>query len=133
MNWTAIVATASLISAASLSAASPPPKAPAMRVGTCLLTHIKRVETRLIDRTTHRFVRGSGSAVEFQNGLYQVSYEQIAAVDRSRAGDAVYVCLMALPHNCPPGDNRGKLYTTTNLRTGESWTLNDSEHMCGGA
>ena len=31
------------------------------------------------------------------------------------------------------GDNRGKIYTTTNLRTLDSWTLTDSEHSCGGA
>jgi hypothetical protein len=40
---------------------------------------------------------------------------------------------MRLPTNCPPGDHRGKLYTTTNLRTEEAWTLPDAEHGCGGA
>jgi hypothetical protein len=25
------------------------------------------------------------------------------------------------------------MYTTTNLRTLDSWTLPDSQHMCGGA
>src|SRR5207245_1020030 len=101
--------------------------------GTCVLTHIKRVETRLVEGTTNRPIRNSGSAVVFRNGLYQVSYDQIPAVDRSRAGDAVYICLMKLPHDCPPRDVRGKLYTTTNLRTDDSWTLPDAEHMCGGA
>jgi hypothetical protein len=42
-------------------------------------------------------------------------------------------CLTKLPTHCPPGDQRGKWYTTTNLRTDESWTLPDAEHMCGGA
>lgn len=40
---------------------------------------------------------------------------------------------MSLPQHCPPGDNRGKIYTTTNMRTVKSWTLPDSEHRCGGA
>ncbi len=51
----------------------------------------------------------------------------------SRKGDKVYVCLMSILANCPPGDDRGRVYTTTNLRTMESWTLPDSEHSCGGA
>jgi hypothetical protein len=38
-----------------------------------------------------------------------------------------------LPTDCPPGDDRGKVYKTTNKRTGESWTQADAEHMCGGA
>lgn len=128
-----LVAAAPLTILGVVSAASAPPKAQAMRVGTCALTRVKRVETRLVDSSNNRPIRGSGSAVVFQNGLYQVSYDQVAAVDHSRSGDPVYVCLMKLPRNCPPGDNRGKLYTTTNLRTLESWTLPDAEHMCGGA
>jgi hypothetical protein len=71
--------------------------------------------------------------VEFANGLYQVSYDQVTAINQSRRGDPVFVCLMSLPQHCPPGDDRGKLYTATNLRSEESWTLPDSEHGCGGA
>jgi hypothetical protein len=128
-----LLSTATLLQLPLSSASGAPLKAPVMRVGTCALTRVKRVGTRLVDGSTNRPVRGSGSAVEFQNGLDQVSYEQIPAVDHSRSGDPVYVCLMKLPRNCPPGDHRGKLYTTTNLRTLESWTLPDAEHMCGGA
>ena len=43
------------------------------------------------------------------------------------------MCLIQIPYPCPPGDNRGRLYKTTNLRTHRSWTLRDAEHMCGGA
>jgi hypothetical protein len=107
----------------------PPPTRP----GTCAYTHVRVVTQRLEDGTTHRVIPDSGSAVEFANGLYQVSYEQVASVNRSRRGDPVYICLVKLPQNCPPGDDRGKLYTTTNLRTEESWTLGDSQHGCGGA
>jgi hypothetical protein len=41
--------------------------------------------------------------------------------------------LVSIPRHCPKGDNRGRVYRTTNLRTHKSWKLPDSEHMCGGA
>jgi hypothetical protein len=75
----------------------------------------------------------SGISVFFKNGGSQVSYEKVPAIIDSKRGDHVLVCLVYVPQNCPPGDNRGKIYTTTNLRTLESWTLPDSEHSCGGA
>lgn len=106
---------------------------PVLRVGTCARTTIGQVTQRLEDGVTHRVIPDSGSAVEFANGLYQVSYDQVPAVNQSRRGDPVFVCLMRLPGHCPPGDVRGKLYTTTNLRTDDSWTLPDAEHGCGGA
>ena len=106
---------------------------PPVRPGSCAFTHVRQVAHRLEDGATHRPIRDSGSAVLFANRLYQVSYEQIGAVDRSRRGDPVWICLIRQPDHCPPGDDRGKLYTTTNLRTEESWTLPDSEHGCGGA
>ena len=45
----------------------------------------------------------------------------------------VLVCLVALPQDCPPGDDRGKTYAAANLRTLGAWSAADSEHMCGGA
>lgn len=104
-----------------------------VREGTCVWTKILKVEQRLQEGEKGPFVAGSGSAVEFANGGYQVSYEEVEAVNRSRAGDRVLMCLVAIPRHCPAGDNRGRMYTTTNLRTMESWTLPDAEHMCGGA
>jgi hypothetical protein len=50
-----------------------------------------------------------------------------------RSGDKVKLCLVSLPEDCPPGDDRGKIYRATNLRTGESWEAPDSQHSCGGA
>ena len=103
------------------------------RPGTCVRTTISEIGTRLVDGSTGRPIPGSGSAVNFANKGYQVSYEEEPAIKRSRKGDTVYICLMKVPTHCPPGDNRGRVYTTTNLRTMESWTLPDSEHSCGGA
>jgi len=103
------------------------------RVGDCAKTAIKSVETRLVDESTNKPIPGSGSAVSFENGGYQVSYGTVPAIEHSKAGDPVRMCLVSIPKNCPKGDNRGRMYRTTNLRTHKTWTLRDSEHMCGGA
>jgi hypothetical protein len=103
------------------------------KVGQCVDTIVKSVGERLEDGATNKPVPGSGSAISFANGGSQVSYEQMPAVDSSRAGDPARMCLTAIPQNCPQGDNRGREYKTTNLRTHRSWSLPDSEHACGGA
>ena len=97
------------------------------RVGQCVATRIKAIANRLENTP------GSGSLVVMTNGGAQVSYDQIPAIDRSRPGDPVSMCLAALPQGCPKDDERGRIYRTTNLRTGASWRLPDSEHGCGGA
>jgi hypothetical protein len=38
------------------------------RIGDCLLTNIKKVETRLIDGSTGVAIPNSGSAVDIENG-----------------------------------------------------------------
>jgi hypothetical protein len=43
------------------------------------------------------------------------------------------MCLGSIPQRCPKGDNRARVYTTTNPRTEESWTIADSDHRCSGA
>lgn len=114
---------------AGAQAASPLP----VRVGECARTRISDIAHRLEDGVTHKQVKDSGSAVTFANRLYQVSYDELPEVHRSRVGDPVLMCLVFIPSDCPKGDDRGKIYTTTNLRTIESWTLPDAEHSCGGA
>jgi hypothetical protein len=99
----------------------------------CNITRIKEISTRLLDSVTGAKTPGSGSAISFRNGGYQVSYDEEGEISRSRVGDRVRMCLVTIPHPCPPGDDRGFRYTTTNLRTGEQWTLPDSQHACGGA
>ena len=122
-----LVLTAVLASSAAVSGGLP------MRPGTCTWTKIKRLEHRLAEGKDGPFVPDSGSAVTFENGGNQVSYEELDAVRHSRAGDPVLMCLVSIPQHCPKGDNRGRMYTTTNLRTWESWTMADAEHHCGGA
>jgi len=108
---------------ASAVAAGPLPK----KVGQCTETTVKSVEYRLVGAPD------SGSAISYVNGGYQVSYEAVPAIRASRRGDPIRLCLIELPTDCPPGDERGKIYRATNLRTGKSWELPDSEHGCGGA
>ncbi len=105
------------------------------KVGQCTKATIKQIGTRFGERLVKP--KGSdmdtGTSVALSNGVYGVSYSFVEAVAKSRVGDKVTTCLVSLPKNCPEGDDRGKFYTTTNLRTQGSWTLPDSQHMCGGA
>lgn len=112
----------------------PPNPALPQSVGQCVRTAVAAVHPRLGDDEPAKdedFDMGTG--VEFQNGGYQVSYENEPAIRRSHRGDPVRMCLVKFPRNCPLGDDRGRIYTSTNLRTGGSWTLPDSQHSCGGA
>ena len=88
---------------------------------------VRRLETRLIDGEG-KPIADSGSAIVLVNGGYQVSYEKVPALDASRPGDGVRICLVSVPKDCPKGDHRGKIYKTTNLRTHGDWTLPDAEH-----
>lgn len=129
------LATLSLAVVAIVFALGPPAVADSLptRIGQCTRTTIKSVEARLMDSATHAAIPDSGSAVVFANGGYQVDYVTVPAVEASRPGDPVVMCLVSIPQHCPPGDDRGRMYKTTNERTRQSWTLPDSEHMCGGA
>ena len=103
-------------------------------VGQCVQTSVTSVTPRL--DPGHRPTSAdfdSGTAINFANGGYQVSYEREQPLLQSRPGDAAVLCLIEIPRHCPPGDARGRIYAASNLRTGMSWTLPDSEHGCGGA
>lgn len=100
-----------------------------LQVGTCSRTSIEEIAGRLEGDTEF----SSGTSVNFENGTGQVSYDREEAIIDSRPGDKVLQCLISVPRNCPPGDLRGRLFTVTNFRTQQSWTLSDSQHSCGGA
>ena len=104
------------------------------RVGQCSYTEINSISDRFGEalKPPANDV-DSGTAISFTNGGGQVSYDYVPAIARSKVGDQVLLCLVSIPQNCPPGDNRGKFYSGTNLRTKDSWILPDSQHMCGGA
>jgi len=111
-----------------LSSAARPVRAEELptEIGQCSETTIADIGYRLGDPD-------SGSAISYANGGGQVSYDTIPEIHRSRVGDPVRLCLVSIPEECPPGDDRGKVYSATNLRTGESWEAPDSQHSCGGA
>lgn len=102
-------------------------------VGQCATTTVAEVGQRLEDEQTGRPIPNSGSQIFYANGGLQVSYDMLKGIEDSHAGDEVKLCLVSVPTNCPPGDDRGKVYAATNLRTGESWQASDAEHECGGA
>ena len=95
--------------------------------GHCVETRIAELSSRL------EGAPDSGSGITYDNGIYGVSYETVPEVQNSRVGDPIRLCLVSIPKGCPAGDDRGKEYRATNLRTHQSWKLPDAEHMCGGA
>ena len=95
-------------------------------IGACSETTIEDIGYRLGDPD-------SGSAISYANGGGQVSYDTIPEIHRSRVGDPVRLCLVSIPEDCPPGDDRGKTYSALDHRTNGKWELPDAEHMCGGA
>ena len=107
------------------------------RVGTCSRTKIKDIGTRFHDRQMvvppKSFTENEGTTIQYDNGGVQVSYEFNADVAASRIGDPVIFCLLSIPPNCPPGDDRGKIYSATNLRNLRSWIMPATQHSCGGA
>jgi hypothetical protein len=100
---------------------------PPARIGQCSNTYVFKVGTRLIDTP------GSGTFIQFTNGVYLVSYSTVPEAEASSLGHKVKMCLDWIPQNCPPGDNRGKIYTIVNYMTGGRFSLPDSGHFCGGA
>jgi uncharacterized protein len=99
--------------------------------GQCATTQVASITSRLEGEPPGSF--DSGTAINFANGGHQVSYEREPALIASRRGDRVVMCLTVIPRACPPGDDRGRYYTVTNLRTRASWCLPGSQHLCGGA
>ena len=114
----------------------PPERGIPARVGRCTITKIASITTRF-GNTLGAPPSGDdydeGSAVTFANQGHQVSYSYVGALADSRIGDEVLLCLVSIPKNCPPGDDRGRVYSGTNLRTKGSWLLPDAQHSCGGA
>lgn len=124
------VAVPAWVAATDMTAGVPPEsKAMPVREGECALSRITGIGGRLEGDTSF----SSGASVEFANGGSQVSYDKVPGIVTSRRGDPVLICLTALPKHCPPGDDRGRSFTSTNLRTGKSWSEGDAEHRCGGA
>ncbi|CCE07382.1 conserved hypothetical protein [Bradyrhizobium sp. STM 3843] len=118
------------------------PQAPVLvenptKVGECAERTIAEIADfsggKLSRKPIKKGVIDPGSYVRYTNKDTQVSYEWDAALAHSKVGDKVRFCLVSIPKDCPPGDNRGRVYETTNLRTNGVWKMQDDPHMCGGA
>jgi uncharacterized protein YecT (DUF1311 family) len=105
-------------------------RADVSQVGRCAMTRIDFIGPRL-ERVAAE--PPQGTSVGYADGVWQVSYDREPEVLKSHVGDPVRVCLVSKPHNCPPGDDRGRLYSVWNLRTHANWKLPDASHRCGGA
>jgi hypothetical protein len=99
-------------------------------VGSCVSTRIRMIGTRFAEGRPEQL---GGTSVGFDDGLYLVDYGLVGPVARSRVGDRARVCVDELPEDCPAYDIRGIQYRARNLRTGESWTMANSQHVCRGA
>ena len=104
-------------------------------VGQCTITKIASISTRFGEelKPPTDELDSSGTAISYANTGYQVSYSYIAAIAQSHIGDEVLLCLVSTPKNCPAGDERGKIYSATNLNTTAYWLLPDAQHGSGGA
>ena len=107
------------------------------RIGECAERTIAAItdlsNERVSRKPPKRGTIDPGIYVRYSNKDAQVSHEWDAALAHSKVGDHVRMCLVEIPRDCPPGDNRGRVYETTNLRTNEVWKMPDDPHMCGGA
>jgi hypothetical protein len=98
------------------------------QVGECAETRITQVTEDV------QGAPGGGTFVRYENGGNQISYEKLPGLLSSEIGDPVRLCLASVAEGCPPGDERGRFYEGTNLRTGESWEAPSSLVLdCGGA
>lgn len=103
------------------------------KVGECFETTITSITDRYGEDIAPKPKKGAdpGTIVRFSNSGVQVSLRRENSIVRSQVFDKVNLCLVEVPKECP-GDLRGRVYKTTNLRTKESWNLANDIKNCGG-
>jgi uncharacterized protein YecT (DUF1311 family) len=113
------------------------------KVGDCIESFITKKSTRFEGSVPGE--PGGEVVVSLENGisLYVLTvYEIPSSVNTDKymystpdfvKGDKIKLCLVSLPKNCPPGDERGKTYSVFNYRSKRGFTGVDSWHSCGGA
>ena len=99
--------------------------------GSCVRTTIAVVADRF--GSDPKGPDASGTTVLLSNGGHLITYDSDDVLIESRVGDPVEMCLASIPVDCPSGDERGREYIITNLRTHAHTKLGDSQHVCGGA
>lgn len=107
------------------------------RLGQCTLTTIAdlgyKLETTDGQGNVQTVLDPSRDEVRYTDGLAQFSMTKLPGIKGARKGDRVKLCLTEIPDECPPGDDRGKVYKAWDLRTKKNWEAMNSEHDCGGA
>jgi hypothetical protein len=103
------------------------------KVGECADTTITAITDRYGEDISPRGKKGTdpGTIVRFSNSGVQVSLRRENSIVHSQIFDKVNMCLVEVPKECP-GDLRGRIYRTTNLRTREVWSLANDIKNCGG-
>jgi hypothetical protein len=103
------------------------------KVGECFETTITSITDRYGEDLPERAKKGAdpGTIVRFSNSGVQVSLRRENSIVHSQVFDKVNMCLVEVPKECP-GDLRGRVYKSTNLRTKESWSLANDIKNCGG-
>lgn len=113
------------------------------KVGGCVDSAISGKATRFEGATPGD--AGGEAIIQFENGLglYILGVSKKPAPDNAdrymyttpdfAVGDKVRVCLIGLPEDCPPGDDRGKRYSATSYKNRLSFEGVDAWHSCGGA
>ena len=114
---------------------------PPSRVGSCSVSFVLSKRFRMVvspgdpgyQRSSDPF--GKEVIISLTNGLsiYSGDGDDFILSANFAAGHRVQACLLALPSDCPPGDQRGKRYRFVDLQTGSRAEGNDSWHLCGGA
>lgn len=79
------------------------------------------------------FTQGSRIFGGDKVGWVNTPYSRTSALENSRPGDRVLVCLVKYYAGCPKGDDRGRTYSVRNLRTGATFEAMNGSHICGGA
>ena len=100
------------------------------KIGTCYFARTHLVGARF---GPFPVTQDDGFTVGLSNGMSLVEYSYRGAMRQLRVGDRVRACVIDLPKECPADDLRGIGYRVTNLRTGRSFIIGDSQHVCRGA
>ncbi len=102
------------------------------QIGACAFTHISALTTRF-GEPLEGADSSAGTAIGFTNDGWGVSYDAVDGIYDAKVGDPAVMCLTSVPRDCPTGDDRGRFYYGLDIRTGGTWSLPDSQHLCGGA
>ena len=111
------------------------------QIGDCVTAEVKKKHFRLWGRDDPEMPIeedgiGKEIIVRLTTGMFLYtgqSGDNFLASEYYARGAKVELCLLEFPTDCPPGDDRGKVYSLLDYRTGFKDEVVDSWHLCGGA